>query len=95
MQLPPGWSVDHFGNLRGVDRYKTYNCAVVVGRSLMRVEDAERIARALYFDRDVELKLRREYARIPVQLQGVLVQRVGCRRRSRRHRDDLSEFERP
>jgi hypothetical protein len=71
IKLPEGWSAEHFAALRGLDEHRDAKSIVVVGRSLMKAVEAERDARALFYDRDVPLDLGHGYAKRSIGLRGV------------------------
>ncbi len=48
--VPPGWAIDHFGNLRGTNSYKHRDLAVIVGRWALPpqvIEDIRHFRRAI------------------------------------------------
>lgn len=50
LDLPPNVATEHFNNLRGLDQYKHYPCAVIVGRPAPQISDLVALAEALHFD---------------------------------------------
>ena len=46
----PGVEIRHFGNLRGIDLFKDFDQAIIVGRNMPSPVDVRRMVRALYRD---------------------------------------------
>jgi hypothetical protein len=57
LTVPDGWSVEHFGNLRGIDGYKHYPVIVVIGANTPPIASCELTAGALIGNNDITLKL--------------------------------------
>lgn len=57
LTVPEGWSVEHFGNLRGIDGYKHYPVIVVIGANTPPIANCELTAGALIGDDDMALHL--------------------------------------
>ncbi|MBK3776189.1 hypothetical protein GAY31_18865 [Azospirillum brasilense] len=53
--LPEGWEAEHFGAIRGIDRYKNVSAIAVVGRMTPPPKVVERLARGLLYDTDEPL----------------------------------------
>jgi hypothetical protein len=66
INLPASWEIDHFANIRGKDIWKDRDTLVVWGRPLPPVRDVERGARAMFYDRDVEITFSGGYEKKPV-----------------------------
>jgi hypothetical protein len=64
LKAPAGCAVEHFGNIRGIDRYKRFDAVIIAGREQPSTADVEAMARALFAD-DPE----------PLNLFGKLVER--------------------
>ena len=60
-----GATVASFGNIRGIDDFKHYHCAIIIGREQMTAIDLEAIARALYCDAYEPLNLTCQYVEQP------------------------------
>lgn len=50
LQLPEGWAIEHFGGLRGVDKYKDVDALIIFGNSRPPVQAMEAQATALMAD---------------------------------------------
>lgn len=50
IKVPAGSELAHFGAIRGVDRWKNFDAAIVVGRNQPPIKGAEEVARAIWFD---------------------------------------------
>lgn len=50
IQAPMGANLAHFGAIRGVDRWKSFVTAIIVGRNQPPLEAVEGLARAIWFD---------------------------------------------
>ena len=50
LHIPAGWNIEHFGGIRGLDRYKDYDMCVIIGRNQPPVGEVENIAAALFQD---------------------------------------------
>lgn len=48
--LPANVAIEHFNNIRGVDKYRYTPCAVIVGRPLPPVSELTLMAEALWYD---------------------------------------------
>jgi hypothetical protein len=48
--VPAGSELAHFGAIRGVDRWKNFDTAVIVGRNQPPISAVEAVARAIWFD---------------------------------------------
>jgi hypothetical protein len=59
VELPDGWARENLGNLRGTDDHGDRTTVVVAGRLQITALDAERRARALYYDQAVPLDVGR------------------------------------
>src|SRR5262249_41359740 len=57
LQVGPGWEKAHFRDLRGLDRYKDKEIAVILGRLQPSTEAVERLACGLVFDQAIQLTL--------------------------------------
>lgn len=57
IKCQPGVKFAHFNALRGVDQWKDCDTVVVIGRNQPSVTEAERIARAIFFDDPIPLYL--------------------------------------
>jgi hypothetical protein len=50
IKVPTGCAVDWFGNIRGLDSYKTFDCIIIAGREQPPVQSVEDMVRALFGD---------------------------------------------
>ena len=50
VSVPPGSELAHFGAIRGVDRWKGFDAAIIVGRNQPPLTAVEALARAIWFD---------------------------------------------
>jgi len=57
LKLPDNCESLHFGNLRGVDKFKHFDGCLVIGRSQPSTTDIENSAAALLYDKNVSLNL--------------------------------------
>ena len=60
-------SVLNFGALRGIDKYRDYECAIIIGRNMPNMKDLEYLAEALHYDNpDVQdIERSRDFTRVP------------------------------
>jgi len=63
LQIPPGCQSLHFGKLRGIDKFKSCNAVVIIGRNEPSVEAVETIATCLWWDSKKPLNLAGEFDR--------------------------------
>ena len=57
LKCPKGTEFAHFNALRGVDKWKDCDTVVVIGRNQPPIIEAERIAKGMFFDHPMPLKL--------------------------------------
>lgn len=50
LKVPTGCAVEWFGNIRGLDSYKEFDCIIVAGREQPAVQPVEDMVRALFAD---------------------------------------------
>jgi hypothetical protein len=50
LSLPDNCEIEHFGNIRGLDKYKDFDEAIIIGRNQPPVEAVESIARCIFCD---------------------------------------------
>ncbi len=50
VQCPPNGALEHFNGLRGVDIYKDFDTAIIIGRNQPAIKGVEDEARALWYD---------------------------------------------
>ncbi len=72
LRLPNGWAAEHFGGIRGLDRYRDYDVAVIIGRNQPTVRDVEDIAAAIFQD-DPEPIMPVDGDRFPTEPRGYLM----------------------
>lgn len=59
LPLPNNVAIEHFNNLRGIDRYGDVPCAIVLGRDLQSIPSLEQDAAALFYDSSDVLEIKR------------------------------------
>jgi hypothetical protein len=60
---PPNGALAHFNGLRGVDAYKDFDTAIIVGRNQPPINELENLARALWYDSEVPLGFAADWTR--------------------------------
>jgi hypothetical protein len=58
---PENGALAHFNGLRGVDVYKDFDTAIIIGRNQPALDDLEDLARALWFDSEASLGFAADY----------------------------------
>jgi len=61
LHCPPTGALAHFNGLRGVDAYKDFDTAIIIGRNQPPIAELEDLARALWFDAEAPLAFAKDW----------------------------------